>query len=333
MRLRTLLIGGGIFLFFVVAVPVGLLIYTSSGPNPSGPEASGPNRLVFSETPTIWTINANGSNLRHVTDYAGSSEAAFGASPEWSPDGKKILFTRESEDCAEGSSSASARSEPPEGPCIFVANADGSSQKKLVDTPGQEPSLSPDGTKIAFSKDCAIYIMNSDGSGTPTKLLSPEPTSTDYCYYYPEWSPDGKKIAVVGRSYQIYVVDVSAVEGESKEPVKLTNLFSATGPAWSPDGSEIAFSGQQRGDLPSVIYKMNADGSGMTRLANKSNFHKPFTVNSMFPAWSPDGKKIAYVINNHPRLGMAIYVMNSDGSNQKLVTKKGRDAIDALDWE
>ena len=305
-------------------------------------------KIVFILDGTTWTINANGSNLRHLTEYQPDPVYFPDAelSPEWSPDGKKILFTKLSEDCAEGSSSASATSsaEPTEGPsCIYVMNADGSNQKELVDTPGEEPSWSPDGSKIAFAKSCEIYIMNSDGSGRPTKLISREPTPSNYCYLSPEWSPDGKKLAVVGPGdgpsdypgTDIYIMNVSTVEGETKEPVKLTDdSASAIDPVWSPDGSEIAFSGQQPGGLVG-IYKMNADGSEVARLTNSDQ-------NGISPAWSPDGEKIAYVkMDRYGRAISAIYVMNSDGSNPTLIKKFlgeqmggafGRAAVHSLDW-
>lgn len=71
--------------------------------------------------------------------------------PSWSPDGTRIAFTRHSE--------------------IWVMNADGTNQIKLLDS-GQCPRWSPDGTKIAFvSKTFDVWIMNTDGSNQ-TKLTS-----------------------------------------------------------------------------------------------------------------------------------------------------------------
>jgi Tol biopolymer transport system component len=61
-------------------------------------------------------------------------------------------------------------------------------------------------------------------------------------------------------------------------------------PSWSPDGTEIAFAGQRGYESTETdIYKINTDGSGMTRLTND-----PHIGDS--PAWSPGGEKIAYEI-------------------------------------
>jgi plastocyanin len=77
--------------------------------------------------PDIYVINADGSGLTRLTTDAHSGN------PAWSPDGRRIAFTRGSE--------------------IYVMNADGSGATRLTNNPGQDnaPAWSPDGTKIAFA--------------------------------------------------------------------------------------------------------------------------------------------------------------------------------------
>ncbi|TMG01061.1 MAG: hypothetical protein E6I06_16085, partial [Chloroflexi bacterium] len=75
-------------------------------------------------------------------------------------------------------------------------------------------------------------------------------------------------------------------------------------PVWSPDGSKIAFSAYDGSNTG--IYVMNADGSGLRNLTNKSAF-------TAVPQWSPDGRQIAFV-------GDGLYVMNADGSGIARVT-------------
>jgi Tol biopolymer transport system component len=108
--------------------------------------AAGP-RSRFSGWGEVYVMNADGSALRNLT-----RDPRTEGRPEWSPDGRKIAFTR---------------IEPGERSEIVVMNADGSGKRKLAE--GGGPVWSPDGRKIAFTSDRSgkleIYAMNADGSG------------------------------------------------------------------------------------------------------------------------------------------------------------------------
>ena len=59
----------------------------------------------------------------------------------------------------------------------------------------------------------------------------------------------------------------------------------------------------------------NADGTGVTPLTSNS-------VNDIDPAWSPDGKKIAFARANGSVY--EIWTMNADGSSQTLVVQQAK---------
>ena len=94
-------------------------------------------------------MNADGSGQRNLT----RTRNALNQGALWSPDGRKIAFTRNS-----GSDPA---------PEIYVMNADGSGQRRLTRSTAADlvPTWSPDGRKIAFDGGGPIYVMNADGSG------------------------------------------------------------------------------------------------------------------------------------------------------------------------
>jgi hypothetical protein len=182
---------------------------------------------------------------------------------------------------------------------ICVINPDGSGLTRLTNDPAQDwyPAWSPDRQQIIFTSggrdgdwsSFDLYIMDADGSNV--KRLTTLPDSA----WDPAWSPDGQQIAFSGDG-GIYVMNA---DGSG-----LTHLAdgASLSPTWSSDGQHIAFPGI------GGIYVMNADGSGQARIADQG----------AFLAWSPDGRKIAFVSE---RDGNAeIYVMNTDGSGMTRLT-------------
>ena len=109
-------------------------------------------------------------------------------SPQFSSDGKRIVFLRE-------------ENGPPVTDTVWVVNADGSELHRLTPTSmkASHPWWSPDGTRIVFndgagsvtpgSGDSHIFVMNADGTGL--RRLTHGKNSADF---HPSWSPDGKTI-------------------------------------------------------------------------------------------------------------------------------------------
>jgi Tol biopolymer transport system component len=107
-------------------------------------------------TDDIYVMNANGTNQTRLTFAPRADTHA-----NFSPDGQKLAFS---------SNRDGGNSE------IYVMNADGTEQTRLTFNNGTDefPAFSPNGEQIAFSSNrdgnFEIYVMNSDGSGTPTRL-------------------------------------------------------------------------------------------------------------------------------------------------------------------
>ena len=103
----------------------------------------------------IWIMNADGSNQIRLTN--GSGHNIF---PSFSPDGKRIIFSRRNHSDAEKSYVDASY--------LFVMNADGSNLVPLSEINSFFARFSPDGKKIAFVMGKfpanAIYIASADGS-------------------------------------------------------------------------------------------------------------------------------------------------------------------------
>ena len=183
---------------------------------------------------------------------------------------------------------------------IFIADADGSHERVLVERSNLDgnPSFSPDGRWVLFTsrRDGSAEIYRVQPDGTRLERLTDHPAFDDQAVM----SPDGTRVAFVSsRSGQ---ADIWVLGLRTKQ---LRNLTDHPGgdyrPAWSPDGQWIVFTsdrdsegGQARtpGNLfappqSTEIYVVRADGSGLRRLTDSD-------ASVGGACWSPDGRQIAF---------------------------------------
>lgn len=181
----------------------------------------------------------------------------------FSPDGKRIAYA-----LAEGESTQ-----------LYVANADGSSPKKITDTPygiNSSPAWSPDGKRIAFVSNRGgspqIYVMSSDGA-SPRRI-----TFQGNYNQTPDWSPRGDLIAFTARdernAFDLFTVNV--------DTGKITRLTQDQGnneePTFSPNGRLILFTSTRDGTPR--LYVMTADGNNQIALPMDK-------AGGLTPDWAP----------------------------------------------
>ena len=135
-------------------------------------------------------------------------------------------------------------------------------------------------------------------------------TPNDRSWKQVVWSPDGRTI-YFGR----YLVRTDGSGARRLPYIPLTAV-------WSPDGRRIAFASKPHWCMTghssvllrrtTDIYVMNADGSGTRKLTHNARYNAE-------PAWSPDGRKIAFRSTRNGNRD--IYVMNADGSGKRNLTR------------
>ena len=92
--------------------------------------------------------------------------------------------------------------------------------------------------------------------------------------------------------------------------------LAASAPA-AADVRWIVFSAHPEGTALQQLFRMQSDGSGLQQISKGS---RPATD----PAFSPDGKRIVFV-----RLGRGLFSIDLDGTNERRLTKNGRDSYPA----
>lgn len=250
--------------------PINLTNHPGSDIHPVwSPDGS---RIAFASTRggggkhEIYSMNADGTDVTRLTTFSG--EDLF---PSWAA--HRIAFERWLPTLEQGSLE------------IFIMNEDGTDPTNLTNNVdfARGPSLSPDGSKIVFQSDRdyeidfteiwpEIWVMNADGSRLVN--LSNTDTAGDG---FPEWSPDGLRIAFESERDGNYDVFIMNANGSS--PVNITNSAGYDGsPSWSPDGTSIVFQ-SNRGGKPE-IYTIGIDGTGLTRLTDNS-------ATDAWPDWRP----------------------------------------------
>lgn len=122
----------------------------------------------------IFIINRDGTGLRQLSPDVAPTDYRYDDGPSWSPDGKRLVFTRDW--------------------VLYLINPDGSGLDS-TGVNGQHPSWSPDGTQIAFS---GTGGPGSNGLYLTDMSFNPHPITTPGASVesdrWPRWSPDGHQL-------------------------------------------------------------------------------------------------------------------------------------------
>jgi Tol biopolymer transport system component len=179
------------------------------------------------------------------------------------------------------------------------------------------PAVALSGSKLAYTNSPRVSAvwratLSPDGASEERAVLRSNGRER-----WPEWSPDGKKIADISDQTGNAEIWMSDADGSNRqqlthlgEPVQVKRV------RWSPDGKTILFQGD--GDNGPDIYTMPAEGGEPKRIV----------MGAQNPTWSRDGKRIYFDTRGQ------VWTAKADGSNPEALAKErmgGGQPIESAD--
>jgi Tol biopolymer transport system component len=268
----------------------------------------------------LFTVQADGTDRTRLTHLDGDA-----VHPDWSPDGTQIVFELDH----------------PEGPVfcsIELMNADGSEIVDLTTDHNpdgwrgceQQPSFTPDGTRIVFGHydDTtgvgSIQSMNLTGGNRMEVSDGIGKGGTD-----PNVSPDGDTVSFIAYNGKDLgqAIMTSALDGANLNRIVAFRRDIAVKHDWAPDGAHIVLTDNaDRFTKPANIATVTPDGDDLTYL---THFQRP-THRAYVGGYSPNGRWIVFRLEIGDRAGL--FRMHPDGSHRKTIMPMSAFRPRYIDW-
>ncbi len=232
------------------------------------------------------------------------------ADPQWSPDGRRLAFTRDDE--------------------IWIVESDGSRLTRVVAKPagGHDPRWSPDGRQLAFLSRrrgwTQVWLIDAPvpRRGRPQRAPKPPeavpltPAAIDVESM--AWSPDGARLAVMAQQQpadlttsQISLVDVAT----GKSEVVAGKDSHDTGARWLADGSIIYVSDA---DGWFQVIRRSPDGRDRLVLTDGKREHgEPSGGYGFVPLPSPDGTRLVHIDVHDGLIDLVVRASGGDGQPKR----------------
>ncbi len=219
----------------------------------------------------LW-LDRSGKQLGAIGEPALTSS---GQEPRLSPDGKHLATKKDG---------------------IWVSDLAGGNAIKVG--PGQLPTWSPDGSRIAYNGQVdggrGIIERAANGVGDAKLLL-------DGVVFPNAWSPDGRFLLYIQRGPKTRF-DIWALPsfGDRKPFVLLNSKADESTALVSPNGHWLAYLSDESGDWELYVQSFSSDGKlGTDRQRISDN-------GAFSPVWSSDGKEIFFIDRNRQMMATTV---------------------------
>ena len=199
---------------------------------------------------------------------------------------------------------------------LFAIQPGGLPLTRLTANPWDDitPTLSPDGSRIAFSSRqngyWDLFILDLV-SGALTRLTD----TADYDAS-PSWSPDGQWLVYETFNGNSFDISICSTVDPLQPHIRLTEDPAADySPAWSPQGRSIAFVSDRTGQADIWLADLNRTNDRFINLSQSA-----LSAES-HPTWSPDGSRLAWSSKAEGIANLVIW----DATDQKTHILAGGD--------
>jgi len=190
--------------------------------------------------------------------------------------------------------------------------------------PGLEtsPALSPDGHLIAYMSQAQTHsrpelYVKQVGLGSAVRLGEGA---------WPVWSPDGRQIAFVGLGEGALALYTVPALGGAVRHVAAFRRGYGEALSWSPDGQTLAVPMRGESEASGGLFLVPIDGSPARRLTTPD----PGDRCDSWPAFSPDGRDVAFVRFRSFEVG-DVFVVPAQGGSPRRLTQDSAD-VNGLAW-
>ena len=291
-------------------------------------------RIVWSQigetNARIVSANPDGSDFRLLSH---PQDGQFDIDPIPSPGGGRVLFERDSE----------------EGSVIVLMRADGSGERVLdtgcVDPCADDvgPTWAPDGRHVVFTRVVGPFdqpgesarsavLWSEDLHGGDLRRVSEPGIDGAYEDYRAHWTPDGRTITftrVRNAPFNSaeFAMDADGTHARQLTPWELdADIYDLSQAGGGPTKGRIAFETFGHGAPEGESSNVATVPSNCPKLAACTARIRYLTDNgagptqSYNPAWSPDGTRIAFVVESADPQDADIWTMRPDGTDRRRFT-------------
>ena len=263
--------------------------------------------IAFALDGRLWAAPAGGGEARQLTGGPEDPAATYDFEPDWTPDGRFVVFSRDTDGNLD----------------IWRVASAGGTPERLTSHPAMDfhPRAAAGGQIVysaAQSGSFDIRAVDAEGSDTlvwggDSNEIQPDPGPD-----FGAGLPGGFLVAVSNRSDYPGTGGIFRIEGQGDyQELHVEETTFRTRPAVSPDGSLIAFASDVRGSYD--LFLLPADGGLPFRLTRDGDWDEKD------PAWSPDGQEIVFTTNRGGRPALEVIGVHGGAARPLPITGLKRE--------